>query len=153
MNAIKGMDRLTGILTTQQLGQLEKGAQRHLDQSNVTFSVLSVTPGQIEIEAAQGQSKSGKYASQALLKARAEALFGGYLPQAMLHITPLTFAPSTASTVTTSWLEIRMRQKGLCIKQIAFDTGINRESISGWVTGKKPMSQIVKAMFYYYLSK
>lgn len=46
-----------------------------------------------------------------------------------------------------------MNEKGIRIKQIAFDTGIDRESISDWVTEKRNMSQIVKAMFYYYLSK
>jgi len=46
-----------------------------------------------------------------------------------------------------------MLQKGVRIKQIAFDTGVDRESVSEWVTGKRSMSQIVKALFYYYLSK
>ncbi|MFC1225361.1 hypothetical protein ACFE6N_16250 [Pedobacter sp. BG31] len=45
-----------------------------------------------------------------------------------------------------------MQEKGLRIKQIAFETGIDCESISDWVTGKKAMGKTVKAMFYFYLS-
>ncbi|RZM23844.1 MAG: XRE family transcriptional regulator, partial [Pedobacter sp.] len=34
---------------------------------------------------------------------------------------------------------------------IAFDTGIDRETIADWVTGKRQMSQLVKAMLFFYL--
>ena len=84
---------------------------------------------------------------------RTQELFSKFLPQSQLVILPVTFRPSPASAVTPAWLDQKMNEKGIRIKQIAFDTGIDRESISDWVTGKRNMSQIVKAMFYYYLSR
>jgi hypothetical protein len=52
--------------------------------------------------------------------------------------------------VTPGWIDRKMVEKEVRIKQIAFDTGLDRKDISGWVTGERNMSQIVKAMFFYY---
>jgi hypothetical protein len=152
-STILGIDKLTQILGTEHLDKLEKAALRHLEQSNITFTILSVVDNQIEIEALQGETRSGKYAKEATLISRTADLFGKFLPTIKLHINPVPFAPSPTSTVTTAWLETKMQQKGIRIKQIAFETGIDRDSISDWVTGKRSMSQIVKAMFYFYFSR
>ncbi|MGQ7855201.1 helix-turn-helix domain-containing protein [Pedobacter sp. WC2501] len=57
--------------------------------------------------------------------------------------------PSPTSVVDAKWIDKQMRQKGIRIKQIAFEIGIDREDISNWVTGKRSIGQIVKAMFYF----
>lgn len=60
------------------------------------------------------------------------------------------FEESPATVVTPAWIDKRMIEKEVRIKQIAFDTGVDRKGISGWVTGERTMSQIVKSMFYFY---
>lgn len=153
MSSIPGLEKLAAILTEAEIDKLTRSADRHFAASNMTFTILSVTDGRMEIETAQGETKSGKYATEATLISRTRELFGKILPKIELHISPATYAPSPASTVTTKWLEEKMKLKGIRIKQIAFDTGIDKESISDWVTGKKSMSQIVKAMFYFYMTR
>ncbi|MGF1924634.1 MAG: helix-turn-helix domain-containing protein [Bacteroidia bacterium] len=153
MSKILGIEKLKDFLTPEQTEKLNKAAERHATASNMTFTLLSATETALEIEVAQSETKSGKYASEATLISRSEDLFGKLLPNIPLHINPVAFAPSPASIVTTAWLESKMQQKGVRIKQIAFETGIDREAISDWVTGKRSMSQLVKAMFYFYLSK
>jgi hypothetical protein len=153
MSSIPGLEKLKDLLSDADMEKLGRAADRHFSASNMTFTILTVSNDKIEIETAQGETKSGKYATAATLLSRTKDLFGKYLPKIELHISAATFAPSPTSTVTTAWLEQKMQQKGVRIKQIAFDTGIDKESISDWVTGKKSMSLIVKAMFYFYLSK
>lgn len=153
MSSIPGIEKLAAILNETDTQKLTRSADRHFTASNITFTILSVSEGTIEIETAQGETKSGKYASEVTLISRTRELFAKLLPKMELHISPATYAPSPASTVTTQWLEEKMKLKGVRIKQIAFETGIDKESISDWVTGKKSMSQIVKAMFYFYLNR
>lgn len=153
MSSIPGIEKLAETLTAEQLEKLEKGAQRHAEMSNMSFTILSIASTELEIEVAQNETKSGRYATEATLTTRTRELFTKFLPNIKLNISPVTYAPSPASTVTTKWLEEKMDQKGVRIKQIAFETGIDKEAISDWVTGKKSMSQLVKAMFYFYLSK
>lgn len=153
MSSIPGIEKLVDTLTPEQLEKLEKAAQRHADTSNISFTILSYSENELAIEVVQGETKSGKYATEATLTSRSKELFGKHLPNTQLNISPATYAPSPASTVTIAWLEQKMQQKGVRIKQIAFETGIDKEAISDWVTGRKAMGQIVKAMFYFYLSK
>lgn len=149
---IPGIEKISMLLDSIDAEKLVKGAERHMETANMNFTILSATAEDIEIEVTQGETKSGRYASETTLASRTTALFAKFLPKAKLHIHAQTFAPSPASTVTTAWIDSKMQQKGVRIKQIAFDTGIDRESISDWVTGKRSMSQIVKAMFYFYLN-
>jgi hypothetical protein len=153
MSSVPGLEKLKDILGESEIEKVSRAADRHFNAANMTFTILTVSDDAIEIETAQGETKSGKYATEATLLTRTKDVFGKYLGQRELHISPATFAPSPASTVTPAWLEQKMQQKGVRIKQIAFDTGIDKESISDWVTGKKSMSQIVKAMFYFYLMR
>lgn len=149
---ILGIEKLDEQLSPELIAQLNKSAERHTLQSNITFTLLAIEGDLIEVETAQGENKSGKYAHEATLIKRTQEVFSK-IPEFKLKVHPLTYLPSPTSIVNTAWLEKQMQEKGVRIKQIAFETGIDRESISEWVTGKRAMSQIVKAMFYFYLSK
>jgi hypothetical protein len=153
MPTIENINKLSGVLNTEQLKQLESAAHVHKLQSNITFTVTDVSANSINIEVLQSENKSKKYATEATLLKRTHEVFDKLFPSFHLEIEPTTALPSPVSVVTVPWLEKKMLEKGVRIKQIAFDTGVDRESIAEWVTGKRSMSQIVKAMFYFYLSK
>jgi len=153
MSIIISIDKLAPQIPQEQISKLETAAARHLKESSIAFSIKYSDENVTEIECRQEENRSGNYATEATLIKRTRELFGKFLPQSELIILPVTFRPSPASLVSPAWLDQKMNEKGIKIKQIAFDTGIDRESISDWVTGKRKMSQIVKAMFYYYLSK
>lgn len=153
MSTIQNIEKLQKYISNEQLTQLEKAAEQHKVQSNIVFKIHSVADKAIEVEALQAETSSGKYASEATLVKRTEDLFRKSLPEFQPIVSTETFHPSPASVVNAAWIDKKMREKGLRIKQIAFETGVDRESISDWVTGKRSMSQIVKAMFYFYLYK
>jgi hypothetical protein len=153
MSSIQNIDLLSPLLSDQQLIKLDKAASRHQEHSNINFNIRSVNEEIIEVETTQGETNSGKYSTQATLIKRTEDLFRKLLPDYKINVSSETFQPSPASLVNTAWIDNMMQQKGIRIKQIAFDTGIDRQSVSDWVTGKRAMSQIVKALFYYYLSR
>ncbi|WP_432713592.1 helix-turn-helix domain-containing protein [Pedobacter sp.] len=153
MSVIPGIEKLSTLLEADQLTKLEKAAERHQTQSNITFSILTLTENTLHIETTQSENRSGKYASEATLVKRTHEVFDKWLPNFDIQISAAPFLPSPTSVVNTAWLERKMLEKGVRIKQIAFETGIDRESIAEWISGKRSMSQLVKAMFYFYLSK
>jgi len=153
MSSIQNINLLDTLLSTEKIIKLDKAASRHQEQSNTNFNIRSANAKNIEIATAQGETSSGKYATETALIKRTEDLFRKYLPDYKITVSPETFQASPTSVVNTAWIEKMMLAKGIRIKQIAFDTGINRESVAEWVTGKRSMSQIIKALFYYYLSK
>lgn len=153
MSTIQQVEQLDQHITPEQIAKLEKAADRHKQQSNVQFKILDIQDKTITVETVQSETPSGKYASEATLVKRTEDLFRKILPEYQVVVNTETFHPSPASVVTAAWIDKKMQEKQVRIKQIAFETGVDRESISDWVTGKRSMSQIVKAMFYFYLSK
>lgn len=153
MSVIIDLDRLNDRLSPEQLQELHDAAAVHQAQSNIEFRIAKVEGNVIYIETSQAESRSGKYAKEAALIKKTHEVFDKWLPGAELQIQAFPHLPSPALVVTPAWLEKKMNEKGVRIKQIAFDTGVDRESIADWVSGKRSMSQIVKAMFYFYLNK
>lgn len=151
--SIQNIHYLNPHLSIEQITALEKAAERHSQQFNMDFKILSVDGHVIQVETGQGETASGKYATRQMLVKRTEELFEKRLPGFEIQVTANAALPSPTDVVNVSWIDKKMQQKGLRIKQIAFETGIDRESISDWVTGKKAMGKTVKAMFYFYLSK
>lgn len=153
MSHIENISLLSGLVSPERIMKLEAAAARHQQQSNISFIIRSVEDQVIEVSAVQGEKASGTYASEAILVKRTQDLFSKLPSEIKIRVAAETYLPSPASLVDVSWIEKKMNEKGVRIKKIAFDTGIDRESIADWVTGKRRMSQIVKAMFYFYLSK
>ncbi|MDB5020033.1 MAG: hypothetical protein JWQ28_1160 [Pedobacter sp.] len=153
MSVIIDLDRLKDRLSPEQLEQLHDAAAVHQAQANIEFRVAKVEDNVIHIETTQTETRSGKYAKEAALVKKTHEVFDKWLPNVELQIHVFPHLPSPATVVTTAWLEKMMNEKGVRIKQIAFETGVDRESIADWVAGKRSMSQIVKAMFYFYLSR
>lgn len=153
MQIISGIEKLSSILDAEQLEALEQMAEIHKNQSNITFSIKEIAGNKLSIETSQLETRSKKYATEATLIKRTHEVFDKWLPEFELEIEPTTYGVTPTSVVNPLWLERKMKEKGVRIKQIAFDTGIDRESISDWVSGKRSMSQLVKAMLYFYLSR
>jgi len=153
MSVILGIEKLQTQLGKDETDKLEEAAQIHQSQSNIIFCILAVEDSTIQIETTQSENRSGRYASEATLIKRTHEVFDNALPQYDVQVIPAPFLPSPTSVVTTAWLEKMMDSKGVRIKQLAFDTGVDRDSIAGWVSGKRSMSQIVKAMFYFYFTR
>lgn len=153
MSVILGIEKLKNQLNEQQLEQLAQAAETHKKESKITFCILAIEEHSMQIETSQTEKRSGKYATEASLVKRTHEVFDKWLPTFDIQVIPATFLPSPTSVVNPTWLEKKMEEKGVRIKQIAFDTGVDRESIADWISGKRSMSQIVKAMFYFYLNK
>jgi hypothetical protein len=153
MGIIIGIDHLHKILSAEQIEQIEAAAAIHQSQSNIEFTILKLEEQAVHIEAAQSTTRSGRYATEASLLKKAHEVFDKFLSGYTIHFELSPHLPSLSSIVTPAWLEMKMKEKEVRIKQIAFETGIDRESIADWVNGKRNMSQLVKAMFYFYLSR
>jgi hypothetical protein len=67
---------------------------------------------------------------------------------------PFPFISNPVSDVNYKWIEGQMLTTGTRLKDIAADTGLNKSYLSNLINGKDPLSDMAKAMFYYYfLSK
>lgn len=150
MSRIKNIEKLSGILQPEDLSKLDAAAGVHQKQSNISFTITDLTGTTISVETEQGRT-AGNFARYRTLIKRTHEVFDKFLPARFrLEVRPLEFVESPAAAVTPEWIGRQMLEKEVKIRQIAFDTDLERRDISGWVTGERQMSRIVKAMFYYY---
>lgn len=150
MSTIKNLEILSEILDHHDLEKLDTLAFLHEKQSSIQFTIRSLEDDILTVETEQGET-AGVYANFKTLIKRTGEVFNKFLPAGVqLHVIPEEFISSPAMVVTAEWINKKMLEKDIRIKKIAFDTGLPRKDIAAWVTGEKSMSQVVKAMFYYY---
>lgn len=152
MNTIKGLLKLGGVISAREMMELDEVAKLHLQQSSLLFKLISVGEHTITVKASQGKQPSEEYADTKWLYNRTQELFSKFLPEHKIIVQPVPFQLALVDVVDPDWIADKMLKKEVRIKDIQADTGINKTNLSAWIKGTRPMSQPVKAMFYYYFT-
>lgn len=158
MNTIKNIHKIVDLLDQDDLNKLESGAALHKRHSNIEFKIISVDEkftvlgklNEIIVSAVQGKSLSENYADSKTLIDRTKELFKPFFPKYAINVQPATYNEAIVEVVTPEWIKEQQLKKGVRIKDIIIDTGIDKTNLSAWINGVRPMSQPVKAMFYFY---
>ncbi|MBB2148792.1 XRE family transcriptional regulator [Pedobacter gandavensis] len=152
MNTIKGLLKLGGLMSARDMMELDEAAKLHLKHSNISFKVISIGDNTITVKAEQGKHLSENYADVKRLNTRTQELFSKFLPEHKIIVQPVPFQNAVVDEVDPKWIEQKMFTTGTRLKDIQGDTGVDKTNLSAWVNGTRPMSQPVKAMFYYYFA-
>lgn len=148
-NVIKGVAKLQGIVTQDQLEKLEFGAKLHKRHSRVEFKILSAGEHEIIIESRQGKSPNGNHFEASRLIEIAKEWIDPFVEQ-VVHVRPKAYIQAVVDIVNSEWILKEMLRYHISLKQLCVDTGVDKTSMSAYVNGHKPLSQTVKSMFYYY---
>lgn len=151
MNVIKNRRLIEGLLNRDQLDRLELGAAMHKRHSRIHFKVVEVGEKHIIVQTVQTKSPAKNYLTAKELEERARSLFGSFFPDKEIWVLSNEYIPPKVDDVTPTWLQRKMRDKGINQSAIVRATGIDKTNISAWLSGSRPMTQPVKAMFYYML--
>ncbi len=149
MNTIKNIHYLD--LSDNDLSNLDKSAGLYAANSSITFKVLKYKDDELIIEVRQDKNTKGKYLSKKELIKRTKDLFSHFFSGTSIHVRPVPYEHPETDVVDPKWIQDRMNRNKITIKMIVSKTGISKGNISNWVNGNKPLSQPVKAMFYYML--
>lgn len=150
---IKNFNKIAELVPLEKHNDLDQAANLHLRYSNIEFKIIGIDGRDISIRATQRKHASENYADAATLVKRTRELFQPFLPGYLIYTHPITFKLSVVEVVTPEWINVKMLQKKIRIKDIATDTGIDKTNLSAWINGVRPMSQPVKAMFYFYFTR
>ena len=150
MNTIKNIHLLT--LTEAERAKLEYGASMHQRMSNIIFKVLKVTEKAVTIRVQQGKHLSENYADQKRLVDLTKELFQKFILDKEIHPEAIEYSANPITTINSLWIKQEMTMLDIGVKDIVALTGVDKTNISAWANGTRPMSQPVKAMFYYYFT-
>lgn len=144
---IKNLDALTG-LTADQRSLLEARALQHQRFGNIKFTIINPDDrGTVVVRATQGSNQATVYHTEQRLREIVQETFGDVLPKVAARV--FAYVPGPTAVVSPAWLQARTAS--LKTVDMAHDLGIDPAMVSGYVNGSKPMTNTVKAMFYYYL--
>lgn len=146
---VKNIEALS--LSPEQLATLQHRAEQHLRYSSLDFKVLALEPESVVIRIRQGESHAGNYFDAKRLLEIVHETFDDLLPEGMkIKIRPIIYQPSPPDIVTPEWLQEQRGQRST--KAIAHDLGMDANMVSGYIGGKRPLSGVVRAMFYWYFT-
>jgi len=150
---IKNINSLYGIISEDGILHLETAARLHRQYSNLSFTVIQVSDNKIIVHVIQGRSSAENYFDQKRLIQIVHEMFDSVVPPGTkLNIHAVPYKEPEVNIVDSKWINNRMHSLGIKVKDIAEETGIDRSQISALLSKEdpRPLSQTMKAFFYYY---
>jgi hypothetical protein len=147
-NIIKGIHMANG-LTPSKLIKMEQAALVMAREHNLNFKLLMHSDKQVKIEVNQVKGAAEIYDTKKLTTIVHET-FDGFFPGRKVIVHPITYKETPVDKVTPEWIRNKMTENGIKLKEITDDTGLNKSYLSGIINESKELSQVMKAMFYFY---
>lgn len=102
------------------------------------------------IQIDQGRSTAGNYQTQKRLIKVVNETYGRFFTGRKIHVRANTYKQPDCNQVNPDWITKHMGKAKLKLKTIADDTGLDYGNLSDLCSGKVPLSQPMKAFFWYY---
>lgn len=133
--------------------RLEQAALAHQRFSDIHFKIVSVTDEKVVILTTQNKNfHQNQFDAKRLVEITKE-VFVKFLDEKALNVAAVPFISSPTEVVDSTWITEQMSRYKIALKQISADTGINKSSLSSVITGDKPLSAVMRGMFYYYFKQ
>lgn len=133
-----------------ELETLRTRAELHRRYSSIEFKVISCKDDTLTLRVVQDKSHAGNYFDAKRLVEIAKETFGGLGDWKRINAGPIPYNPPAPDAVTPEWIQERMQLHGLKPKAVSDETGIDRNTITAYKNGLKPLSGVVRAFWYFY---
>ncbi len=156
-NIIKGLHYLKGM-PEETIEEMERIALPLWEDFYLTFKVEDCDVKRVTFKVIQERA-APDYPGIDLLEQKdliriTRQSFDKFFPDHHIIVHPYPFIPNPVAEVDSKWIEKKMLVTGTRLKDIVAETGLNKSYLSTLINGKDPLSDMAKAMFYYYfLSK
>lgn len=148
---IENLDRLS-YLSEAQKKSIEVKAQAHLRFSNISFEVKKVDEKELIVQTVQLKHLSENYADAKKLIEVTETVFAPILYGRKLRVGAKPYFEAPADVVTFIWIKEQMAKKEIKAAELEQKLGIDRSTISQYLSGKRELSRGVKSMFYFFFA-
>jgi len=136
-------------LDAVKLNKLIDDAMQRRRFFNITFSVTNIEDKTVYIRTTQSKPFNGNIMPVKKMVESTRNLFSEYLKGYTIHVSAVPYSPSPPDIVDSEWVLKQMNKHEQSLKDLVALTGIDKGTLSGLVNGKRPLSQPVRAMFYY----
>jgi hypothetical protein len=141
---------LLSALDENALLRLEQAALAHQRFSKITFKVIEFTDKALTINVIQGKSANENHQDQKRLIEIGKETFANHVGTRKINVHAVPYVASPVEVVTPEWISKQMLAHKVALKYLVKDFGIDKTTLSALINGKKPLSQPVKGLFYYF---
>jgi hypothetical protein len=134
------------------IDKMEHAALQHKRYSNIEFKIVEYSPRKVIIQIAQGKNAGGNYFDKKRLIEIVHETYDRFFKDKKVHVHPIEYVQSQANSVDSKWINDQMLQSGIKLKDMVDDTGIDKTQLSSLISGNRPLSQPMKALFWFYFS-
>jgi hypothetical protein len=140
-------------LSPENLALLEKRAELHRRYSSIEFKVLDCSPEKITVRVVQSKSHAGVYFDQKRLVEIVRETFADLGGWSAVFARPIPYDPPPTDVVTPEWIREKIAASGLNMKELSHRLGVDANTLIAYKNGLKPLSGVVRAMFFHFFSK
>lgn len=149
MAEFKNLHLLTDI-DAGDIDKMEAAALLHRRHSGITFKIVDYEPKKVTIQVVQGKSTAENYFPAKRLIEIVHETFDRFFTGKKVMVHPVPYVQNPVSNVDAAWINKKMLENNVKLKDIVADTGLNKTQLSAIINDKKPLSQVTKALFYFY---
>lgn len=149
-NIIKNLHLLADIISEADKALMEQAAKAHGMHNNITFKFMAIEDKKVSLRVTQDRNVNGSHFPAKRLIEIGRETFGRFFPGCKIIVHPVTYQEPMVNKVDDKWIRKKMESTGVKLKTIQAETGIDYTYLSSITSGSDPLSQPMKAMFWYY---
>lgn len=150
MAEFKNLHLLPDGFQQSEIERMEYAAIEHKRHNAITFKIIEYTPKKITIQVTQGRNAAKVYHNAKRLSEIVHETFDRFFPGMKIIVHTIPFVDTPVSKVDIAWINKQMLTSGVKLKTMADESGLNYTYLSSMVNGNEPLSQLMKAFFWYY---
>jgi len=149
MGQIKNINLLNDIKPLN-IDRMLVAANEHKKLGNINFVIIEYNGDKVIIQVTQGKNAIAVYHSQKRLIEIVHETFDQFFIGKKVLVHPIMYNKSPADIVDKKWINKKMMENSIKLKDISKDTGINKMELRNLMNTESLLTSSVKALFYYY---
>ena len=131
--------------------RLSDFALQYKKSGKIFIEIISFNEDRLIVRVEQKQIINDKVLTKADLVDRVRDLFNGEIPSDWkLTVSAVDFDRRDILSVDAAWIQSNMERLDIKAKHIATYTGIDKSSLSSYISGERNLSKLAKVAFYYF---
>ena len=131
--------------------RLMEFASQYRRMARIFVEIISFNGSRLIVRVEQKEAVNGIALSKIELTQRVREMFTGEIPPDWkLTISAVNFDRRDIAAVNGVWVSRNAERLGLKAKDLVAHTGIDKSSVSLYLSGEKPLSKLAKVAFYYF---
>lgn len=139
-------------ISDQEKKRLSEFAIQYRKMGRIYVEIVSFNGSRLIVRAEQKEAVNDRILTKSELVERVREMFSGEIPEDWkLTVSAVNYDRRDIAAVDADWIRNNMERLGLKAKDLEKHMGLDKSSISLYLSGERNLSKLAKAGFYYFV--